>query len=187
MKLLDRQRRRQLLREAEGYLELVMAFADQWPLSPNLRDGLAGRAIGAIERVGEPGGDRFHALYLKGQALRCMERYDLAVIPFEEAASIDGEDVDVHLALGWCYKRIGRLDLAIEALEAALVAEPEKAIVYYNLACYWSLAHNKKHALEYLSRALAMDSHYRELVEQEPDFDSLRLDPDFQSLTSVIV
>jgi tetratricopeptide (TPR) repeat protein len=183
----DRQRRRQLLREAEGYLELVLAFTDQYPLAPRLRDTLGEAAIRAIDRVGEPGGDRFHAMYLKGQALRCMERYAQAVVPFEEAATIIPEDIDVHLALGWCYKRMGRLDRAIEALETALAAEPDKAILYYNLACYWSLAHNKKHALEYLSRALAMDSHYRDLIDQEPDFDSLRLDPDFQSLTSVIV
>jgi tetratricopeptide (TPR) repeat protein len=183
----DRQRRRQLLREAEGYLELVVAFADQLPLAPPLRDTMGEAAIRAIDRVGDLGGDRFNALYLKGQALRTMERYSQAVVPFEEAASIVPDDIDVHLALGWCYKRIGRLDRAIEALETALLVEPDKAILYYNLACYWSLAHNKKHALEYLSRALAMDSHYRDLIDQEPDFDSLRLDPEFQSLTSVIV
>ena len=46
--------------------------------------------------------------------------------------------LSLWLALGWCYKRIGRIDLAIESLEEALSIEPNDALIHYNLACYWS-------------------------------------------------
>ncbi|MCC7250851.1 MAG: hypothetical protein IT540_03125, partial [Hyphomicrobium sp.] len=82
------------------------------------------------------------------------------------------------------------IDLAIDALQRAQETEPDSstaALLDYNLACYWSLAGQKDLALGSLARALAIDAHYRELVGSEPDFDSLRSDPDFRELVSIIV
>jgi Flp pilus assembly protein TadD len=93
----------------------------------------------------------------------------------------------VWLALGWCHKRNGRLDLAIEALQQAEEVAPSEAVVPYNLACYWSLAGNKDQALTHLSRAIAMDPEFRDRIGDEPDFDPLRSDPEFRALTEIIV
>jgi tetratricopeptide (TPR) repeat protein len=95
--------------------------------------------------------------------------------------------IDGWLALGWCFKRSGRLDSAIESLKEALVVDPEQGIVHYNLSCYWSLAGNVPLALQHLERALALDSNFRSMTEREADFDPIRADPGFQSLTSAIV
>jgi Flp pilus assembly protein TadD len=116
-----------------------------------------------------------------------MRKYQEAINVLERAAELDPENIHVWLALGWCYKRIGRLDLAIQSLEEALAVEESQASVYYNLACYWSLAHNSKLALAYLSQALDLDPSYRDLVARESDFDPIRDDPGFRDLTSVIV
>ena len=182
-----RLRRKQMLQEAEGYLDLLMGFADQWPLPADVRNVVAERGLATLDRVKEAGPDRARLLYLRGQMLRVLEKYDQAVVPLAAAADLEPENVQIHLALGWCYKRIGRLDRAIEALEAILQVDRSEAIVYYNLACYWSLARDKRRAIDYLARAIDMDGHYRELIDQESDFDAIRSDPEFQSLTSVIV
>ncbi len=81
----------------------------------------------------------------------------------------------------------GRIDLAIQALEDALEIEPDRGILHYNLACYWSLANNVGLTLAHLARAFEMDSMYRQLVAEEPDFDPVRAHPEFMALTSVIV
>ncbi len=92
------------------------------------------------------------------------------------------------MALGWCYKRIGRIDLAIESLEEAKSSKPNLAIIHYNLACYWSLAKNKSRALsEYLAHAFQIDPDYRELVHREHDFDPIRDDPEFRQMTAMMV
>ena len=91
------------------------------------------------------------------------------------------------LALGWCNKRIGRLDLAIQSLEEALLVAPDQAIIHYNLACYWSLVNNSKLALRYLTQAFEIDPGFRDLVAGETDFDPIRDHPGFLELTSVIV
>ena len=64
---------------------------------------------------------------------------------------------------------------------------PEDGIVHYNLACYHSLAGKKSLAIQYLSQAFELDPQYREMVAEEPDFDPIRDDPEFQMMMSVIV
>lgn len=179
-------RLQQIAREAEGYLELALLFSEDFDTTL-ARQLAIPRALAALERMGEAGGMRSHALYLKGECLRTLERYQEAVIPLKAAADLDPGNIHVWLALGWCYKRIGRLDLAIDALDRALETSDGNGIVFYNLACYWSLAGNKERALVCLSQALAINPDYRDMIDREADFNPIRSDPDFQALTSIIV
>ncbi|MEX0677988.1 MAG: tetratricopeptide repeat protein [Pirellulales bacterium] len=167
----DRIRRQQLLLQAEGYLEL----------------GMARHALDVLARCGDSSTLPDHALYLKGQSLRELGRFPEALEPLSRAAKSSPENISIWLALGWCYKRTGKLDRAIESLEEALAAEPDDALVHYNLACYWSLAKNKRQALLYLSRALHLADEYRALVADESDFDPIRDDPAFRALVRVTV
>lgn len=183
----QRIRRQQILREAEGYLDLIIAFSDQWPLDEKLRDCLARRALDALQSLPTCTGQRANILYLTGQAYRAMERYREAIPPLESAAVLEPDNLLIWLALGWCYKRTSRLDLAIQSLEKGCKAAPDEAIVHYNLACYWSLAGKTKRAIRYLAKSFDIDASYRELVANESDFDPIRDQPDFQSLTGAIV
>jgi tetratricopeptide (TPR) repeat protein len=180
-------RRKQLLREAEGYLELITVLEDRWPLSRGRREAVASRALETLDRLPRRDRERSEVVMLKGMLLRAVERYDEAIGPLKSAAESDPDNVQIWLALAWCYKRIGRLDMAIQSLEEALCADSSDAIVHFNLACYWSLAHNAKLAVAYLARAFDIDSNYRDLVDDEADFDPIRNHPEFMALTSVIV
>ncbi len=185
--VINRLLRQQLVREAEGYLDLALVFGEQWTLPPAIRDRLAQRSLAVVDHLGDSATFSPQVQLIKGQALRTMERFKEALEPLSAAAQSDPQNIDTWLALGWCHKRTGRLDLAIESLEEALDLEPGSALVNYNLACYWSLARNKRHALAYLSQALSLDSSFRNLIDAERDFDSLRGDADFQALTSITV
>lgn len=187
MSELKRFRRKQILREAEGYLDLITSCADELPLQADIRNRLAQRAIDTLTRLGANGLGKIDALYLRGQAYRIMEQHVQAIEVLSQAADINHENIHVWLALGWCYKRIGRLDKAIESLEEALQVDDKTAIIHYNLACYWSLAKNVKWAVDYLERALELDPSYRDMVAQEHDFDPIRQHPRFQGLLSVNV
>jgi len=167
----DRIRHQHLVKQAEGYLEL----------------GMPRQALEVLARYGEDDLLPDHVLYLKGMCLRELGQFREALGPLLRAAQGSPDNTHIWLALGWCHKRTGRIDLAIEALEEALVVEPDDALVHYNLACYWSLAHNKHQALAYLSRAFDLKEHYRALVAAESDFDPIRDDPAFQALVRVTV
>ncbi|MBW3595931.1 MAG: tetratricopeptide repeat protein [Planctomycetes bacterium] len=183
----DRIRRQQVLREAEGYLELLSAAPERLAASSLVRHRLARRVLKTLERVEFTGPRKAQQLYLQGLALRAMDLFGQAIRPLEQSAEIDPENLHVWLALGWCYKRVGRLDLAIQSLEEAAEVDSDAAIVYYNLACYWSLASNVKHAVHYLRIAFDLDPNYRDLVDAEPDFDPIRRHPGFQAVREVIV
>ena len=161
-----------LQHQAEGYLELVC------PSRPSTCS--AGWAATAGRLAGR--GADVRTLYLQGEALQSLERYADAIVPLRKVAELEPENVQVLLALGWCHKRTGRIDLAIEALETALAADNDEPLIRYNLACYHSVAGDKRQALAYLEQALALDPNYRLLIDHEPDFDPLRGDPEFQAV-----
>jgi tetratricopeptide (TPR) repeat protein len=182
-----RSRRKQIMREAEGYLELASACCSGISLELETRDRMARRALETLRRLDHYGRNRVDSFFLEGQAYRVMERYPDAIIALDKAAELDHDNIHVWLALGWCYKRTGRLDKAIEALEEALQVDDRQAIIHYNLACYWSLVRNVKFAVRYLEQAFDLDPAYRDLVVHEHDFDPIREHPRFQELISVIV
>jgi Flp pilus assembly protein TadD len=159
-------RRDKLQREAEGYLVL----------------GMAQQALAVLLRIGDPTTLDPHALYLWGESLRILKCYEEALVPLRRAAEVLPENLQIHLALGWCYKRTGKIHRAVEALERVLASEPNEPLIRYNLACYCSLMGQKHRALRYLAQALKLAPGYRHLIDQESDFDPLRQDPDFQAL-----
>jgi Flp pilus assembly protein TadD len=159
-------RRGKIENEARGYLEL----------------GMAQQAVASLSRLGDASVLDADGQYILGESLRTLERYEEAIEPLRRAAEASTNNTPALVALGWCYKRTGRLDLAINTLEEALAIEPGEPLLRYNLACYFSLAGNKNRALRYLSQTLSIDPDYRQLIDEEPDFNPIRHDPDFQSL-----
>jgi tetratricopeptide (TPR) repeat protein len=179
--------RQQMLREAEGYLDLIGQFPGSWKLSPAVRDRLAQRAIDLLAIIALTHKSHFQVSFLTGYAYRLMERYAEAVPQLESAARIDEQELSPWIELGWCYKRLGKLDRAIEALEEAMESHSEEALVHYNLACYWALSKNVPMTVLYLAQAFDIDSSYRDLVAAESDFDAVRHDPHFDALVSKVV
>ncbi len=190
----ERQRQRKL-EAACGYLELNMPE----------------HALRELGRISDAESIPLEFNRLRGEALRALDRFDEALETYGRALAVDPEDISVLAGMAWCYKRTGQLSKAIEAMEQAYQAHPKELIVLYNLACYFSLAGEKAQALSWLGRALRMESalrkqhpegergyapgsipwgfgqlepSLRERIAEEPDFDPLRNDPDFQYLTA---
>ncbi len=144
------------------------------------------QALDILARLGDDTLLGSHGLYLSGEALRVLDRYEESLVCLAQAARLAPGNIHIWLAMGWCHKRTGRIDLAIDDLEQACGAEPFEPLVHYNLACYLSLAGENRRAIAHLSKALGMNSEFRSLVDEESDFDPIRSDPQFQALTSMI-
>jgi tetratricopeptide (TPR) repeat protein len=173
-----------VLSEVEGYLDLVMALAGHFELDAPARDRIAQRILISLEKVPSGGEYDVERLYYRGEALRVMERYEEAVESLQQAAEIHPDQVHIWLAIGWCEKRLGQIDLATAALQQAAIIDPENALVHYNLACYFSLAGDADTALHELGKAARIEAHYLTLVLDEVDFDPIRDDPRLALLLS---
>lgn len=119
---------------------------------------------------------------LRAEAYRAKADWDESLRCFERVLPNVEDPVETLMGMAWCFKRIGRLDKAIDAMRQAYQASPKQAIVLYNLACYFSLAGEKDEALSWLGRALRLDHSLRKLIPKESDFDPIRNDLDFQYL-----
>jgi tetratricopeptide (TPR) repeat protein len=163
-------RRDKLLAAAEGYITL----------------GMYKQALASLDQIEGPDRSGFEANYRRGDALRHLERHEEALTAFHRAFEEKPDDVELLMAMAWCYKRTNQLPRAITSMEQAYKISPKEAVILYNLSCYWSLAGNKTQSLSWLGRALRMDASYRQLIDDETDFDPLRHDPDFQMIVNAV-
>lgn len=183
----ERVKRKQLIREAEGYLDLMSVFDDRWQLDRQHIETLATRAIECLDAVENPHGFLPHILFLKGQAHRAAGRFEEAARLLEESKEMEPENLHTLLALAWCYKRLNRVNDAIRVMREAIQVEEESAIAHYNLACYLAIQKQTAEACQHLSNALEIDPSYRNLVADETDFDSIRNTSEFQAALSINV
>lgn len=163
-------RRARLLAEAEGYVALEM-----YP-----------QALAALDAIADPSGAEFEIYFQRGDILRHQEQHAQALVWLQRASDLKPDNVDLLMAMAWCYKRTAQLPRAITSMEQAYRIAPQEPIVLYNLSCYWALAGNKTQALSWLGRALRLDKDLRRLIDRETDFDSLRQDSDFLKLIGLV-
>ena len=95
--------------------------------------------------------------------------------------------VDAHVralymgAVAWA--RIARREEALAWAGRALALDSEDSAVLYNVACLYAVLHRTEEALNCLRRV--MRSGWRkEWIENDPDLNSLRDNPEFQRLLS---
>jgi tetratricopeptide (TPR) repeat protein len=169
---------------ASGYLELEMPA----------------HALRTLGGISDPEVMPFQFYQLLGLTLRAESKFEEALVALSRAHKERPDDLDVLMAMAWCYKRTDRLPQAISVMQEAYLAHPKIPVVLYNIACYYSLAGGKAQALSWLGRALRMETalrkqmteepeferkSLRELIPDEPDFDQLRNDPDFQYIANL--
>jgi tetratricopeptide (TPR) repeat protein len=72
---------------------------------------------------------------------------------------------------------------AAEKGRELIEARPDQAYIYYNVACCESLAGEPAEAIRHLRRAIEMWEGCSDMAKQDSDFDPIRGDPAFASLT----
>lgn len=174
-----------VLRRASGYLELGELLVDGESAPPPAACRLLERVLGELGQL--PADERITSgpSLIEGEALRALGRWQPALEALSRVAVGRGR-LEAWLGIGWCQKRLGRLDLAIVALQNGLAAFPDQALLLYNLACYHSLAGDVPAAIDHLARAIALDARFRDLTGAEHDFDAIREDPRFVAVTTVM-
>lgn len=187
MNPMSRNRRQAILREAAGYIELGELLVQADTATPPHAQKLLRRSLATLDQLPEPTRSKPDAKLLEGEALRALGQWERAIPALAQVTEQAPQRVEGWLGLGWCLKRIGRLPDAIATLRKGLEGSPNQPILFYNLACYYSLDGNVAAAVEHLTQAIAIDDRFRDLTEVERDFDPIRKDPRFLAVTHVTV
>ena len=125
------QNRKQHLSAAEGYLTLRM---------PD-------HALEELEQIENPRLCIVPFYRIKAEALRQQEKFEDSLHAYGRVLAESPRDTEILCGMAWCYKRLGQVGKAIAAAEQAYQAEPDNAMILYNLACYNALAGDRSQAL----------------------------------------
>jgi len=108
-----------------------------------------------------------------------------AAAAFEAAIKLNPNGFWLWLSLGYTRKQLNQLDGAISATLKAteLGSQPnEIGSALYNLGCYNCLAGKHDEVIEYIDRAINLDSNIREWAREDSDLTSLQDDERFAKL-----
>ncbi len=79
----------------------------------------------------------------------------------------------------------GEYELALEMLTKAQSMEPKEGKIFYLMSSVYCLMDQPEKCLEHLERAIALDSYFAVLAQNETDFSSLKEDEKFKLTTGV--
>ncbi len=147
------------------------------------------RSAQLFRRAGEIRQEDFQSLVLLAQSLRKVGRPDQAneanreaVRRVERQLEVDPTDARA-LSLGaHALDDDGQRERALGWSSRALELHPNDQGVLTNGACLFARAGRVDEALELLERTIARGFGKRDWIEHDPDYDSLRGDPRFQSM-----
>lgn len=90
--------------------------------------------------------------------------------------------VDVIELLGGLYTRTGRVADGLRMDRRLVRLQPANATAHYNLACSLALSRRPLDAIDALRTAVSLGYRDHDWMEQDPDLEALKTDPQFQSL-----
>ena len=98
----------------------------------------------------------------------------------------DPDYVDALQLLGDHYTRRGRFTDGLQVDERLARLEPQNPLVYYNLACSYSLTDEFDHAIFALNQAIDLGYRDFQWLAKDPDLKKLRAQPIFRELKEKI-
>ncbi len=101
----------------------------------------------------------------------------------EEIVSL--KSFDDYYQNGVFRANLGENTMALEMLTKAQSMEPKEGKVFYLMSTVYYLMDQPEKCLEYLERAIALDSYFAVLAQNEEDFISFKEDEKFKLITGV--
>jgi tetratricopeptide (TPR) repeat protein len=122
----------------------------------------------------------------KKMTRRETRELDVKIEFIEGVVRRDPEFVEALQLLGDHYTQRGRFEQGLKVDERLSRLEPANPLVYYNLACSYSLTNQVDLAAAALERALSLGYHDFKWLAKDPDLRILRKHPIFRSIKNKI-
>ena len=146
------------LAHTRGYLEL----------------GMVEEAAAELDRISELSASEFDVRVLRVLVLQEQKKW-VRLVPLAAGLAREKPD-DAGWWIMWAYatRRAASLPAAEKILLEAETYHPKEATIQFNLGCYACQRGDLASARKRVDRAIALDSHYRDAAETDPDLAALR-------------
>lgn len=141
-------------------------------------------AIFYFDKVLEVEPNHVNALANKGNALGKLGKYDQAITCYDIILKDKPEHTTSLLNKGLALHYLGRYEQAITCYDKILSRTPDNASTLYHKACTKSLQKYTDQSLALLEKAILLDGEFAKKASMDKDFDIMRDDPRFKSLTT---
>ena len=94
----------------------------------------------------------------------------------------DFEYIEALQLLGDDYTKRGKFDDGLKIDEHLAKLLPEDSMVFYNLACSYSLTNRINESLKALNKAVLLGYNDSKWMDKDPDLDNVRSDTQYQSI-----
>jgi len=181
------------LGKLERWEETLESYDKAVDLDPENADYwfLKGAALGNFERGEEEALESYDKAvdldpenagywYFKGAALENLERWDDVLECYNKAIELDPDYVIAHIVLARLHRKQGRkAESAKECEEARRLIDGEDE---YARACFEAVCGSADEALDLLRSAIENKQATPKWARQDPDFEVIRDEPEFQAL-----
>ncbi len=140
-------------------------------------------ALSLADRAIREDPKNYKALSLKGLVTAFISSPEEGILWIGKALAVEPDYVQGWYDMAMAQKLAGHYDQSIQYFQKVLGKDPSNTWSYYGIATNYADKRNKKEALSYLKKALALDKEaVRAAAAEQDHFRWLHGDPDFEAL-----
>ena len=174
-------------------LEPKMFEAAYWYAMGLMAEGRFEDAIKMFERSSSLRPEDYQSAHFQGQAYKSLgkkEEQEAHLLHglrlMEGSLELNPDDARAANLAAGVYGSLGDAENAIKYGERSLGIDPEDPMLLYNVACMYASLGRNDQAISCLERAVEKGFGHKEWIDNDPDLDSIRDNPKYQSIVDAI-
>jgi hypothetical protein len=145
---------------------------------------LISEALEQVEEVIKLDPEHADGWAARGDILDDLDRFDEAVVAFNESLSFKPDQADVFERRMLAFLNSGKYERALKDFEKVVELEPDRPYAYYYKSIVHSHLEQKSEMLDALKKAIKLDSKLREDAKTSHNFEPYRDDSEFRTIVN---
>ena len=125
--------------------------------------------------------------YNEGNKFLKQNKIDDAIKSYKMALHHNEYFEEAYINLSTAYLNKKSFKLSLKTLKTLESINPKHPLLHYNFSCYYSLLGNIPKGIESLKQAIANGFKNHQILETDPDIETLRQNPQFRELQSLLL
>ncbi|HZJ01301.1 MAG TPA: protein kinase [Gemmatimonadaceae bacterium] len=174
-------------------LEPKMFEAAYWYGMGLMSEGRFDDALKMFDRASSLRPEDYQSAHFAGQAYKALgntdkeeEKLRHGLRLMEGSLELNPDDARAANLAAGVYGSLGEAENAIKYGERSLAIDPEDPMLLYNVACMYASLGRTDQAISCLERAVDKGFGHKEWIDNDPDLNSIRNNPKYQSIVDAI-